>query len=131
MAFSKTGEREKSKQKLFTIPEELKIETLKREIKIRVNDESLERLSLSKIIRAARKTQSHEFLLKIADYYAKNRWLWISGNLYELIGTSDSLQRAEKCYLEGRYYRSAIRVCKTIGTPEALKRANDYSCRIC
>lgn len=115
----------------FEIPENFEIEFLKRDFKIKVKNKSVERLSLSKIIAAARKLQSHELLTRIADYYARNQWLWAAGNIYELIGTSESLQRAEKCYVKGGNYRSATRVCRAIGTPDALKRALDYGCRIC
>ncbi len=113
------------------IPESFRIEFLKRGFKVEVKNESLERLSLSKIVAAARKMQSHELLTRLADYYARNQWLWAAGNIYELIGTSESLQRAERCYVEGGNYRSATRVCKAMGDPDALKRALDYSCRTC
>jgi len=128
---SGASESKKSEQKLFEIPMEFKIEFLKQEIKIKVKDESLEKLSLSKIITTAKKIQSCELLRKIADYYVENNWLFVAGNVYELLGTPESLEKAEKCYVEGRHYLSAINVCRTIGTPDALKRAHDYSCRTC
>lgn len=131
MASSNASQSERSKRKSFEISKEFKIEFLRREVKIKVKDESLERLSLSKIIAAAKKIQSHEVLQKIAEYYVENKWLFAAGNIYELIGDLKALQKAEKCYAEGGYYLSAIKVCKTIGTPDALKRAQDYSCIIC
>ncbi|MCW3986545.1 MAG: hypothetical protein NWE91_09110 [Candidatus Bathyarchaeota archaeon] len=131
MVFSSIDENKKSKQELFKIPEEFKIDFLKREIRVEVKDASIEKLSLSKIISKANRIQSRELLEEIAEYYAKNRWFLAAGNIYELVGRTESLRKAEKCYAGGENYLSAIRVCRTIGTPEALKRANDYNCRTC
>ncbi len=128
---SSVNESENTQQKLFEIPNEFKIDFLRQRVRINVKDDSLQKLSLSKIIVAAKKIQSHGLLQRIADYYVENKWLFAAGNIYELIGNLESLQNAEKCYVEGRYYLSAIEVCKAIGTPEALKRARDYDCRIC
>jgi len=131
MMFPDASGGKESEQEFFEIPKEFKIEFLRQVIKIKVKDESLEKLLLSKIIVAAKKIQSYVLLRKIADYYVKNNWLFAAGNVYELIGNPESLEKAEKCYVEGRHYLSAINVCRTIGTPDALKRAYDYSCRTC
>jgi len=125
------SESKKSEQNLFDIPMEFKIESLRQEIKLKVKDESLEKLSLSKIIMTAKKIKSYELLRKIADYYVENNWLFVAGNVYELIGTPESLEKAETCYVKGRHFLSAINVCRTIGTPDALTRAYNYSCRTC
>lgn len=113
------------------IPQEFKIESFQSlKEKLGVQDESVERLSLPRIIEVAKK-YAPDILEKVEKYYAQADWLLAAAEIARRIPTFKALERAERYFAKGGFYRSAAEVAEKIGTPEALQRAKGYRSKIC
>jgi hypothetical protein len=121
----------KTNQRITDIPQEFRIESFQLlKEKLGVQDKSIERLSLSRIIDAAKK-YAPAILEKVEKYYAQADWLLAAGEIARRILTLEALERAEQYFVKGGFYRSAAEVAERIGTPEALQRARGYRSNIC
>lgn len=118
-------------QRVIDIPQEFRIESFQSlKEKLGVQDKSIERLSLPRIIEATKK-HAPDVLEKVENYYAQTGWVLAAGEVARRIPTVKALERAEQYFVKGEFYRSAAEVAEKIGTPEALQRAREYRSKIC
>jgi hypothetical protein len=118
-------------QRATDIPKEFRIESFRSlKDKLGVQDKSVERLSLPRIIEAAKKS-APDILEKVEKYYDQTGWLLAAAEVARRIPTVKALERAEQYFAKGEFYRSAAEVAEKIGTPEALQRAKGYRSKIC
>jgi len=124
-------ETKKDEEKINTIPQEFKIESFQSlKNKLGIQGRSIERLSLPRIIEAAKK-HALATLEKVENYYAQAGWLLAAAELAKRMPSVEALERAEQYYVKSEFYRSAAEVAERIGTPEALRRARKYKGMIC
>jgi len=124
-------ETKKHEEKINTIPPEFKIESFQSlKTKLGIQGKSIERLSLPRIIEAAKK-HTPATLEKVENYYAQAGWLLAAAELAKRVSSVEALERAEQYYVKSEFYRSAAEVAERIGTPEALQRAKKYKSMIC
>jgi len=124
-------ENRKTSQKIIDIPQEFRIESFQfLKDKLGVQDKSVERLSLPRIIGVAKK-HAPDVLEKVEKYYVQAGWLLAAAEIAKRIPSLKALERAEQYYAKGEFYRSAAEVAEKIGTPEALQRARGYRGIIC
>lgn len=124
-------ENRNTNQRITDIPQEFRIESFQSlKEKLGVQDKSIERLSLPRIIEAAKKC-GPDILEKVEEYYAQADWLLAAAEIARRIPTLKALERAEQYFARGGFYRSAAEVAEKTGTPEALRRARGYRSKIC
>ncbi|HKZ93846.1 MAG TPA: hypothetical protein VJ249_04595 [Candidatus Bathyarchaeia archaeon] len=124
-------ETEKPEDKVVHVPQEFRIESFQwLKDKMGVQESSVERLSLPRIINATKKHAPHT-LKRVEEYYVQVGWLLAAAELAKQLPSVEALERAERYYAKSCFYRSAAEVAEKIGTPEALKRAKEYRKTTC